>query len=59
MMSATWSEHRFIISTKSILLKILPSKMTNRSKIMMINGEPLFGMTNNFISRYSKNITVR
>lgn len=48
--ATTWSQHRFMISTNAILLKILPTKkMTNRSTI----GEP-FGMTNNFISRFSK-----
>ena len=55
MMIATWSQHRFIISTKSILLKLLLTKMTNRTRMI---GEP-FGMTNNFISRYSKNTAVR
>lgn len=36
-------------STKAILLKILPSKMTDRSPMV-----ESFGMTNNFISRFSK-----
>ena len=50
MMIATWFQHRFMISAKKLLLKLLPTKMTNRTRII---GEP-FGMTNNFISRYSK-----
>ena len=55
MMIATWSQHRFMISTNAILLKLLPMKMTNRSTTVMES----FGMTNNFISRYSKNTAVR
>lgn len=50
MLCAHLSQHRFMITTKSILLKILPTKMTNRSAAMMES----FGMTNNFISRFSK-----
>ena len=49
--AATWSQHRFMISTNAILLKILPTKkMTNRSTTIKTS----FGMTNNFISRFSK-----
>ena len=49
MLCANFSQHRFVITTNAILLKILPTKITtNRSMI----GEP-FGMTNNFISRFS------
>ena len=55
MMIATWSQHRFMISAKKLLLKLLPTKMTNRTWVKMDS----FGMTNNFISRYSKNIAVR
>ena len=50
MLCAKWSQHRFMISTKSILLNILPTKMTNRTPAMVDS----FGMTNNFISRFSK-----
>lgn len=51
MLCAHLSQHRFMITTKSILLKILPTKMTTiRSAAMMES----FGMTNNFISRFSK-----
>lgn len=52
MMMLYYKQHRFMITTKSILLKILPAKMTNRyrSEMIMIS----FGMTNNFISRFSK-----
>ena len=42
MLCAKWSQHRFMISTKAILLKILPAKVDS------------FGMTNNFVSRFSK-----
>ena len=49
MLCAKCREHRFLISTKSILLNILPTKITNRSPMM-----ESFGMTNNFISRFSK-----
>ncbi len=47
-----YKKHRFLISTKAILLKILPAKVakTNRTPTMMES----FGMTNNFISRFSK-----
>lgn len=47
---AQWSQHRFMITTKSILMKILPAKVTVRSSTMM----ETFGMTNNFISHFSK-----
>ena len=52
MLCAKWSQHRFMISTKAILLKILPAKVakTDRSPAMVDS----FGMTNNFISRFSK-----
>ena len=52
MLCAKWSQHRFMITTNAILLKILPAKVakTDRSPMVM---EP-FGMTNNFISRFSK-----
>ena len=50
MLCANFAQHRFIKSTKSILKKILPTKMpTARSSTMMES----FGMTNNFISRFS------
>ena len=47
-----YNQHRFMITTKSILLKILPAKVTktDRTPTMMDS----FGMTNNFISRFSK-----
>ena len=43
-----YKKHRFLISTKAILLKILPAKVakTNRTSAMVDS----FGMTNNFIS---------
>ena len=52
MLCAHLSQHRFMITTKSILMKILPAKVakTVRSSAMM----ETFGMTNNFISRFSK-----
>ena len=50
MLCAKWSQHRFVISTNAILLKLLPTKMTNRTPAMVDS----FGMTNNFISRFSK-----
>ena len=49
MLCAKCREHSFLKSTKAILLKILPSKMTDRSPMV-----ESFGMTNNFISRFSK-----
>ena len=54
MLCAKWSQHRFMISAKTSLLKILPAKVakvakTDRSAMI---GEG-FGMTNNFISRFS------
>ena len=47
-----YGQHRFMITTNAILMKILPAKVakTVRSPAMM----ETFGMTNNFISRYSK-----
>ena len=47
-----YNQHRFMISTNAILLKILPAKVakTDRSTTIMTS----FGMTNNFISRFSK-----
>ena len=51
MLCAKCREHRFLISTKAILLKILPSKMTKTNRSPMMDS---FGMTNNFISRFSK-----
>ena len=47
-----YREHRFMISAKTSLLKILPAKVakTNRTPTKMDS----FGMTNNFISRFSK-----
>lgn len=50
MMKLYYKQHRFIISTKSILMKILPAKVTDRTPAMV----DTFGMTNNFISRFSK-----
>ena len=54
MMMLYYNQHRFMITTNAILLKILPAKVakvakTARSRMI---GEP-FGMTNNFISRFS------
>lgn len=51
MLCAHLSQHRFMITTKSILLKILPTKMTTTRSAAMMES---FGMTNNFISRFSK-----
>ena len=47
-----YKQHRFVISTNAILLKILPAKVakTDRTPTKMDS----FGMTNNFISRFSK-----
>ena len=50
MLCAKWSQHRFVISTNAILLKLLPAKVTDRTPTMMES----FGMTNNFISHFSK-----
>lgn len=52
---ALLQQHRFVISTNAILLKILPAKVakvakTDRTPAMVDS----FGMINNFISRYSK-----
>ena len=51
-----YKQHRFMITTKSILMKILPAKVAKTAKVA--NRTPAmvdsFGMTNNFISRYSK-----
>ena len=54
MLCAKCRQYRFMISAKTSLLKILPAKVakvakTARSRMI---GEP-FGMTNNFISRFS------
>ena len=54
MLCAKCREHRFLISKKAILLEILPSKMTDRSSPMKEPMMKSFGMTNNFISRFSK-----
>lgn len=47
-----YNQHRFMISAKTILVKILPAKVTktDRSPAMVDS----FGMTNNFVSRFSK-----
>ena len=47
-----YKQHRFLISAMTSLLKILPAKVTktNRTPAMVDS----FGMTNNFISRFSK-----
>lgn len=52
MLCAKCRQYRFMISAKTSLLKILPAKVakTVRSSAMM----ETFGMTNNFISRFSK-----
>ena len=46
-----YKQHRFMISAKTSLLKILPAKMakTDRTPAKVDS----FGMTNNFISRFS------
>ena len=46
-----YNQHRFVITTNAILLKILPTKMakTDRTSAKVDS----FGMTNNFISRFS------
>lgn len=50
-----YKQHRFMITTKSILMKILPAKVAKTAKTdrtpAMVDS---FGMTNNFISRFSK-----
>ncbi len=50
MLCAKCRQHRFLITAKTSLLNILPTKMTNRTSAMVDS----FGMTNNFISRFSK-----
>lgn len=47
-----YNQHRFLNTAKAILLKILPAKVakTNRTPAKVDS----FGMTNNFISRFSK-----
>ena len=52
MLCAKCRKHRFLISTKAILLNILPTKMTKSDRSTTIKTS--FGMTNNFISRFSK-----
>ena len=54
MMMLYYNQHRFVITTNAILLKILPAKVAKTAKTdrSAINGET-FGMTNNFISRFS------
>ena len=47
-----YSQHRFMITTKSILMKILPAKVAKKNRTPAKVDS--FGMTNNFISRYSK-----
>ena len=51
-----YNQHRFMISAKTILVKILPAKVAKVAKVA--NRTPTkvdsFGMTNNFISRFSK-----
>ena len=54
-----YRQHRFLISAKTSLLKILPAKVakvakTDRTPAMVDS----FGMTNNFISRFSKKYKV-
>ena len=55
MMMLYYKQYRFMISAMTSLLKILPAKVakvakTDRSSAMM----ETFGMTNNFVSRFSK-----
>ena len=52
MMMLYYNQYRFMISANPILLNILPTKMMNRYLSEMIKES--FGMTNNFISRFSK-----
>ena len=51
MMMLYYKQHRFLITTKTNLLKILPAKVmkTDRTPAKVDS----FGMTNNFISRFS------
>ena len=49
-----YNQHRFMISTNAILLKILPAKVTKVAKTDRSSLMESFGMTNNFISRFSK-----
>ena len=51
MMMLYYKQHRFVISTNAILLNRLPAKVakTDRTSAKMDS----FGMTNNFISRFS------
>ena len=47
-----YKQPRFMITTKSILMKILPAKVAKTDRSTTIKTS--FGMTNNFISRFSK-----
>ena len=47
MLCAKWSQHRFIISTKSILKKILPAKVAKKDRTSAKVDS--FGMTNTTI----------
>ena len=53
-----YRQHRFLISAKTSLLKILPAKVAKVAKVAKTDRTPAmvdsFGMTNNFISRFSK-----
>ncbi len=52
MMMLYYKQYRFMISAETILVKILPAKVTktNRTPAKVDS----FGMTNNFISCYSR-----
>ena len=52
MMMLYYKQHRFMISAMTSLFKILPAKVTktNRTSAKVDS----FGMTNNFISCFSK-----
>ena len=49
-----YKKHRFLISAKTSLLKILPAKVAKVAKTVRSSAMMAFGMTNNFISRFSK-----
>ena len=56
MMMLYYKQHRFLITAKTFLLKILPAKVTKTDRTPTKMDS--FGMTNNFISRFSKKYKV-
>ena len=52
MLCAKCRQYRFMISAKTSLLKILPAKVAKKDRTPAKVDS--FGMTNNFVSRFSK-----